>query len=98
VSKRDDELEGQRKQREIRTPSRTRSEPAHGRLNAISRNHSADTSGKSSYNVTFGNGPNCDSSDVLPKILTSRSRPQWLSPPASGAAGEVFPKAADPCP
>jgi hypothetical protein len=30
VSERNDELEGQRKQRETRSPSRTRSEPAHG--------------------------------------------------------------------
>jgi hypothetical protein len=46
------------------------------RLMPISRNHSADTFDNLSYNVTFGNWPNCDSSDVLPKILTGQGRPQ----------------------
>src|SRR5438445_13446429 len=81
VPERNRELERERKQREIRTHSRTQPEPAH-RRHALRvspwRNHSATMVENFSYNVTLRTmGRSCDSSAVLPKInirLPSRSQ------------------------
>src|SRR5262245_31101743 len=72
VAERHRELERQRKQRQIRTQSRTRPEPAHGRQ--LRASHAAAEpfcrhTRELCYNVTMPTiGPRCDSSGVLQKI------------------------------